>query len=163
MESLTDEERAFYGVPPLQPGPDIDSSSFTTDQSGDGDGDGGNDGLPTDDEAIGPVVLQGADPAENQLTTDDLVVHSVREIDFVLGKPETAVPGTRITEEEAIDIIRDGGDVIAADEATARAIAEAAGSGTPIRENPHGPGERAHYHPTDEKGKRIRSHGHVLF
>ena len=84
-----------------------------------------------------------------------------KELDFIPGKPDTAVPGADISIEDAIEIIRAGGDVIAADEATARAIAEAAGFGQPVRDPPHGPGQRPHYHPTDGRGKRLP--GHILF
>ena len=84
-----------------------------------------------------------------------------RDIDFIPGNPDTAVPGVGLDVEDAVDIVSNGGDVIAGDERQARDIADRAGPGKPVRDNPHGPGQRPHYHPTDAHGNRLP--GHVLF
>ena len=56
--------------------------------------------------------------------------------------------GECVTKEEAIDIVRSGGDVIAKDKHAAKAIAEAAGEGFPIHHLPHRIGQTRHYHAT---------------
>ena len=66
---------------------------------------------------------------------------------------------------DAIDELRNGGDVIARNRTEARRIAEAAGGGPPIHEPRHGnpaDGHRPHYHPTDAHGNRIGGDGSVL-
>ena len=84
-----------------------------------------------------------------------------REIDFIPGKPETATPGGALTDDDAVDVVKGGGDVIAGDQGKAKDIADQAGTGAPVLDPPHGPGQRPHYHPTDAHGNRLP--GHVLF
>ena len=69
-------------------------------------------------------------------------------------------PGRAMTEAEAVAEVRAGGDVIAVNRDTARRIAEQAGNGPPLHEAPHGPGQRAHFHPMIN-GRRAG--GHVLY
>ena len=60
--------------------------------------------------------------------------------------------------DEAVEHVRAGGDVVARDCSTARAIAEAAAPGTPEHDNPHGPYQLPHYHPTTGDGQRTGAH-----
>lgn len=84
------------------------------------------------------------------------------DTDFIPGKPETQGKGHPLSEGEAADIVRNGGDVVARNEREARRIARLAGDGhsEPIHHNPHGSGQRPHYHPTIGG---VKGGGHVLY
>ena len=69
--------------------------------------------------------------------------------------------GAPISEDEAVEAVRDGADVIAKNKATARRIAERAGVGEPEHDMPHGPGQLPHYHPRGLNGERTG--GHVMY
>jgi RHS repeat-associated protein len=91
-------------------------------------------------------------------------VAPAHSIDIQPGKGHQR--GEPLTEQEAIDQVRNGGDVIANCKDMARKIAEQAGDGPPIWNPPHNrPGEppqRPHYHPT-QGGERLPGAGHVLY
>jgi hypothetical protein len=78
-----------------------------------------------------------------------------RSLEIQPGKGARA--GGALSLDEAIAIVRAGGDVIAKDQSTARMIASQAGVGPPIFNGPHGPRQRLHFHPNPRTG------GHVLF
>jgi hypothetical protein len=78
-----------------------------------------------------------------------------REVEIVPNRGWQA--GRGLTEAEAVEEVRAGGDVIASGREAARRIAEQAGNGPPIHDGPHGPSQRPHYHP------RRRPGGHVLY
>ncbi len=85
-----------------------------------------------------------------------------RETDFLPGNSDTDTVDGPVSVDDAVETVRDyGGNITAQDERTARDIANQSGSGEPIRDNPHGPGQRPHYHPADAHGNRLP--GHVFF
>lgn len=75
------------------------------------------------------------------------------------GKAAKAGPG--LSEDEAVEHVRNGGDVIARDMSIAKRIAERAGEAPPAWDPAHGPGQKPHYHPTGPSGDRVG--GHVLY
>jgi hypothetical protein len=102
----------------------------------------------------GVLVHNGNGDADN----GGLGQPDARSIDIQPGKGIQI--GEGLSEAEAIDEVRAGGDVIAKDRDTARRIAEEAGDGAPIFEAPHGPNQHPHFHPT-QGGERAG--GHVLY
>ncbi len=81
-----------------------------------------------------------------------------RERDLpVPGKPDADSSGPPLSVDDAVDIVKGGGDVIAKDKDTARDIARKAGKGAPpVRDNGHR-GGKPHYHPNGRPG------GHVFY
>jgi RHS repeat-associated protein len=84
---------------------------------------------------------------------------AARELDIQPNKWHRA--GAPLSEEDAIEHVLNGGDVVARDADTAQRIAEQAGNGPPIFDEPHGPGQLQHYHPLGPDG--LRGPGHVAF
>ncbi|MCU7860960.1 MAG: RHS domain-containing protein, partial [Candidatus Thiodiazotropha sp. (ex Lucinoma kastoroae)] len=82
----------------------------------------------------------------------------VREQDLpVAGNPDTDSAGAPLSEDDAVDVVKSGGDVIAKDKSTARDVARKAGNGRPpIHDGGHR-GGRPHYHPNGRNG------GHVFY
>ncbi|MCY1015539.1 RHS repeat-associated core domain-containing protein [Pyxidicoccus sp. MSG2] len=83
----------------------------------------------------------------------------IRDADIQPGKNHTA--NGRLSMEEAVNHVRNGGDVIAPDKSTARSIAEQAGNGRAVWDPPHGDQQKPHYHPLGPDGERAG--GHVLY
>ncbi len=84
---------------------------------------------------------------------------AARDIDIQPGKGHRA--GGPLSEDEAVDVVRRGGDVIARNRATAERIAEKAGRGKPFFDEPHGPQQKPHFHPRGPNGERAP--GHILY
>jgi RHS repeat-associated protein len=85
-----------------------------------------------------------------------------READLTPGKSLEA--GGELSTEEAVEEVKNGGDVIAKDRGTARDIARQAGGGEPIHEQPGpraGPSGKPHYHPATPSRQRLP--GHVFY
>ena len=81
-----------------------------------------------------------------------------REIDLpVPGNPEADSTGAPLSEDDAVDVIANGGDVIAKDKETARKIAQKAGGGKPPVHDEGHRGGKPHYHPNGRPG------GHVFY
>jgi hypothetical protein len=93
-------------------------------------------------------------------TPDAVRVPDARELDIQPGK--SATPKAPLTEDEAVEHVRKGGDVIAKNRDMARRIAERAGRGKPEYDDPHGPLQKPHFHPVGPGGG-VRLPGHVLF
>jgi RHS repeat-associated protein len=75
----------------------------------------------------------------------------------VAGNPEADSNGGPLSEDDAADVVKEGGDVIAKDKETAREIAKKAGNGRPpVHDNGHR-GGKPHYHPGGRDG------GHVFY
>ena len=81
-----------------------------------------------------------------------------RAIHIVPGVSATI--GEELSEQDAVDVVRAGGDVIARTAEIARNIAAAAGDGTVDHDEAHRPGEHPHFHP---KENGVRVGGHVLY
>ncbi|QSQ18773.1 VCBS repeat-containing protein [Pyxidicoccus parkwayensis] len=83
----------------------------------------------------------------------------IRDADIQRGKHHSAEE--RMSMDEAVDYVRNGGDVLAPDKSTARSIAEQAGNGRAVWDAPHGDQQKPHYHPLGPDGERTG--GHVLY
>jgi len=105
------------------------------------------------------ALLQSIDAARLDALARVQANAPARELVIVPGKSATA--GAGLTEDEAVEHVKAGGDVIARDKSIAKRIAQRAGSGAPEWDPPHGPGQKPHYHPTGPNGERVG--GHVLY
>jgi hypothetical protein len=84
------------------------------------------------------------------------------EAELIAG--DKLIPGDPVTFDQAVDIVANGGEVIAGgNRGLAYRIAEAAGEGRPpVHHNRHGARQRNHYHRTDANGNKVDG-GHVHY
>jgi RHS repeat-associated protein len=83
---------------------------------------------------------------------------SAREVGIIRNR--TIRPGVRVNIDDAVNVVREGGDIMADCRDTARSIAHRAGNGPPIWDPPHLPRQKPHFHPSvgGERGP-----GHVMY
>jgi RHS repeat-associated protein len=116
-----------------------------------GAGEGAVDGA-----VIGSVLGDAISNILNKSSTDS--EPPAREVDLpVPGKTDADSVGAPISIEDAIDIIKNGGDVIAKDKSTAKEIATKAGGNCPPVHDLGHRGGKNHYHPNGRPG------GHVFY
>jgi hypothetical protein len=112
--------------------------------------------------AAGPLLLSAAVAAGTILALDHVLSSgspAARWLDIQRKKWDDS--GDDLTEEDAIDVVRRGGDVIARDKDRAKRIAERAGNGSPIWHRRHGGHEKDHFHPRGPNGEKLP--GHVAY
>ena len=92
---------------------------------------------------------------QQQMTNAGRRVTVARELKIQPNKSHAA--GDNLTHDEAVETVQSGGDVVAKDRTTARAIAKDAGNGDPVHHDPHDDGQLPHYHSTVD-GEKQSSH-----
>jgi RHS repeat-associated protein len=87
---------------------------------------------------------------------------AAREYTFYARKPGSGKAGRTMSYDDALDALRYGEDVVAANEKTARMLARELGSGPPVFDAGHH-GGLPHYHAADAFGNRMPGIGHIFF
>jgi hypothetical protein len=113
-------------------------------------------GVGSLDDILIPFIMYGFATQEDQFPEKAPAREADRD-----NPREVPRAGAPLSEDDAVEITREGGDVIAKDQDTARRIAEEAGNGPPDWDSGHdlkeGQVGKPHYHPVLD-GERIGSH-----
>ena len=119
---------------------------------------------------LAPGVLRAATASLGFAVTKEVAILALQNVyaiarnavahDANIQPNKHARKGKPLSFDDAVEEVRNGGDVFADSKDTARKIAKAAGDGPPVHEVSHGPGQKNHFHPV-RSGQRAS--GHVLY